>query len=76
MMTTARRYIEQMFLDIFGDGMYDFMMAMTDDEVMAYIVEAGKLGRGLAHASLDYHTNTLRITLCAQRRNKAEQESK
>ena len=75
-MNTARRYVEQMFLDIFGDQLYDFMKAMTDDEVMAYIVEAGRLGHGLAHASVDYHTNTLRITLGAQRRNRAEQESK
>lgn len=75
-MNTARRYIEQMFLDIFGDESYNMMNEMTDDEVMAYVVEAGRFGKRLANASMAYHTNMLRITLGTHRRNKAEQESK
>jgi len=73
-MSTARRYIEQMFLDIWGDEFYDMMKAMNDDEVMAYIVEVGQLGHHLATASSQYHTNTLRISLGAHRRNTKEQE--
>jgi len=73
-MTTARRYLEQMFLDIWGDEFYHMMEAMNDDEIMAYIVEVGQLGYHLATATTQFHTNTLRISLGAYKRNKQEQE--
>lgn len=71
-----RKILEQIYLDIHGgESQVDlhWLAVLTDDEIIAMITEAGKLGVAVSKLTPAFHGNMLRPIVKGYRRLKDQQ---